>query len=731
MSFRLSLVQNSHGRYPDLTSGETEGGPRPTLHWTQNWRGLVGWALAHLQSRSRIFVVSERFRVKRRVLQGARLRIVGIDFLLAFIAPLAMADGIRPVQVQVKELPSGAFDVQWSVPKVIPPQSMPSPWLPEQCRPDGERVFLDRPAAWMTRQVYRCPDGLAGERLGIRYPAYNIGLSTLLRVELLSGDRYAHMLNPGEHSWQIPAADEGGLSQLLGEGQTAAMDGIQHFFGVWVHLALLLVFCLLGGFRIGVRLATTFFLAQLAAVIVGLLPGVAFGATPAEIGIALATVLLAREALRQPDDRRQLGAIVACAGVVHGLAVQNMVSVPGQDAAPGVVALVLFVLGMDAALLLSVAVVSAVGRLVPSRFAGVPLAKTAAYGAAGVAVALGLGALIGGPAADAADAERTLELPSILSPSGSTLPGSRRLASNVPDAAFQTFVSIEAFVVRHEVLVRLRDVASRVGIGPGPELAVEDQDDVKIQIRNLVFANSSLEIDGEMQPPTSERVDFLTLDDKGVLPRSTPVPEVVESAWVGVTTVYFTPATSQTLAVSWDFIEGAAEIPATVTDPESTRSVLLNPGERVLRWDNELAEDPVPRVSTTAVEPPELIIPVWSLLPLVAALVFIVAALRRRQPAFSMAAARVMLVAAILLGPLGNFAVALPASAGSAPGTAQAKRILARVLPNIYRAFEFREESAVFDRLAMAVTGEVLTEVYLDHRKVLEMEERGGARARV
>ena len=78
-----------------------------------------------------------------------RLRVVGIGLLLAFVAPFAVADDVRPVQVLVKELPSGAFDVQWSVPKVIPPQSMPSPWLPEQCWPDGERVFLDQPAAWL------------------------------------------------------------------------------------------------------------------------------------------------------------------------------------------------------------------------------------------------------------------------------------------------------------------------------------------------------------------------------------------------------------------------------------------------------------------------------------------------------------------------------------------------------------------------------------------------------
>jgi hypothetical protein len=116
---------------------------------------------------------------------------------------------------------------------------------------------------------------------------------------------------------------------------------------------------------------------------------------------------------------------------------------------------------------------------------------------------------------------------------------------------------------------------------------------------------------------------------------------------------------------------------------------------------------------------------------LAAALFFAIRALRRRQPEASVAVARVMLVFAVLLGPLGTLAVALPSTVGGAPRTAQAKRILGKVLPNIYRAFEFREESAVFDRLSMAVTGEVLTEIYLEHRKVLEMEERGGARARV
>ena len=50
--------------------------------------------------------------------------VLGVAFLWLVVASVA-ADDVRPVQVQVKELPSGAVDVQWSVPKLIPPQAMP------------------------------------------------------------------------------------------------------------------------------------------------------------------------------------------------------------------------------------------------------------------------------------------------------------------------------------------------------------------------------------------------------------------------------------------------------------------------------------------------------------------------------------------------------------------------------------------------------------------------------
>ena len=43
----------------------------------------------------------------------------------------------------------------------------------------------------------------------------------------------------------------------------------------------------------------------------------------------------------------------------------------------------------------------------------------------------------------------------------------------------------------------------------------------------------------------------------------------------------------------------------------------------------------------------------------------------------------------------------------------------------------WRAFSPTYDRLAVAVTGPTLTDVYLEHQRAMVMEERGGARARV
>jgi hypothetical protein len=53
------------------------------------------------------------------------------------------------------------------------------------------------------------------------------------------------------------------------------------------------------------------------------------------------------------------------------------------------------------------------------------------------------------------------------------------------------------------------------------------------------------------------------------------------------------------------------------------------------------------------------------------------------------------------------------------------------LLHNVYRAFDYRGEEAVYDVLARSVAGELLAEVYLETRKGLELANQGGAQVRV
>ena len=62
-------------------------------------------------------------------------------------------------------------------------------------------------------------------------------------------------------------------------------------------------------------------------------------------------------------------------------------------------------------------------------------------------------------------------------------------------------------------------------------------------------------------------------------------------------------------------------------------------------------------------------------------------------------------------------------------GTPIARKLVSIPLPG---SEVFRDaEALIYDRLAVTVTGETLTDVYLQQRRALEAEERGGAQARV
>jgi len=298
----------------------------------------------------------------------------------------------------------------------------------------------------------------------------------------------------------------------------------------------------------------------------------------------------------------------------------------------------------------------------------------------------------------------------------------------------ESFLAIGPYEIRHEVLVRVGPLAADIGLDTAVTkvLEIEHQAEIGRRLADLVLEASDVRIDGNPAAPLLDRVDFMTVGPRGALPRLAPVPESVEDALVGVTVAYLTSSMPRAAALTWyGFSESIASIPVTATDPEFSRALTLTRETPSLEWKNELTADPVAAVTAVAVEPRRFPLPLVAIPLLLAAAAFAVFGFRGHRRVGSLVATRVTLSLALIAGPVANVAVALPSSLGSAPSSGEARRILAGVLPNVYRAFELRDESAAYDRLAVSVTGETLTDVYLEHRRALEMEERGGARARV
>ena len=61
----------------------------------------------------------------------------------------------------------------------------------------------------------------------------------------------------------------------------------------------------------------------------------------------------------------------------------------------------------------------------------------------------------------------------------------------------------------------------------------------------------------------------------------------------------------------------------------------------------------------------------------------------------------------------------------------QAVQVFTQLHKNMFRAFDYNQETDVYDALANSVDGELLRRLYLDVNRSLQIKEQGGAAARV
>jgi hypothetical protein len=92
-----------------------------------------------------------------------------------------------------------------------------------------------------------------------------------------------------------------------------------------------------------------------------------------------------------------------------------------------------------------------------------------------------------------------------------------------------------------------------------------------------------------------------------------------------------------------------------------------------------------------------------------------------------LASAICLLLMALALLPYGVSRASVPFLSPDVPSPQQARRIIEPMLAEIYHSFNLNGESETYDRLAQQVTGDLVTDIYLDSRRRLVAGTRQGA----
>jgi hypothetical protein len=298
-------------------------------------------------------------------------------------------------------------------------------------------------------------------------------------------------------------------------------------------------------------------------------------------------------------------------------------------------------------------------------------------------------------------------------------------------APMSGFIYVEPYEVRKEIIARPKDLDHWIDLGLGGRetIPVAIQDEVKRKAAEFLRGRQVVHIDGEAVTPQLARIDFLerTLRTSRVI--DPPRELDVDAAILGAIFVYPTDGLPQLVTMEWDmFNERIQQVPASSVDQAGPLPTFLEPTYSTLTWQNFLKKPEIPTLRVVEAPPGDLMrAALWLRWGLLGAGLLLLGLAVRRRARDSEWTAQAVAGALVLTMGCGTFWVSRDAGWSDAGSNA----IVAGLLHNVYRAFDFREEERIYDVLARSVDGDLLADVYLETRKGLVLANQGGARAKI
>ena len=303
-----------------------------------------------------------------------------------------------------------------------------------------------------------------------------------------------------------------------------------------------------------------------------------------------------------------------------------------------------------------------------------------------------------------------------------------------------SFIYITDREVRHEVLIPLATLAALIDIDRKDQsfLEVDEQAGAAEKVKAFFGAGNPVTIDGIEVKPVFDRVDFYGLDlsDFAVRPEKRKVS--MASGRVGVIMSYSAKSRPTEVSVEWNLLSNTIrEVDSVVIAYQKVDKTKFSKflSENVYRWT---APDRPPLPAITELSgtidwqkyKPTLTVS-WATIGLwVAAASLLMCGLFFTKSVWLY----LVLACAGLIGSyfVSGIAVATYDHPWRQPEQFQisdeeAEKLFGRLHANIFRAFDYVDESDVYQALAKSVDGDLLRDLYLQVNSSLRDQEQGGS----
>ena len=163
----------------------------------------------------------------------------------------------------------------------------------------------------------------------------------------------------------------------------------------------------------------------------------------------------------------------------------------------------------------------------------------------------------------------------------------------------RTFLYIEPYEVRNEILVRVKDMMAWVDfdLKGNDYIETDEFNRVREQVGQFFLERENVIIDGQRFKPILDRTAFVESSMQRSRFIDTPERVRLNSAMVGVIITYLTDGIPQQVTTKWDlFSDRIQKVTARMTDPAGPFPYDLEPDDNVLTWNNYLKTYTIPTV---------------------------------------------------------------------------------------------------------------------------------------